>query len=510
MPPAEKAVGRCATGVVARNMGSEVGRVRRVGIALWLAGGIAACAGKVDGGAWQGRADGSLPGPVSEDGGASDAGDFGNSGLTVSVPTELPRPGELPANCAGETQRAQRVDVDIYIMLDRSNSMRDLTGTGASKWDAIREAIRGFVHDPASEGLGVGLQYFPLGAPGVPEECRTDAECGEAGGPCMTRACLPPNNPFAPFNFTLCVNGLDCPPNSPGCAPFGECSADPTLACFNLGAMGCQAQGDCNPVTSACLRYASCALSDYALPAVPIGALSGNAAALDASLASVQPIGLTPTAPALAGALRQARDYANAEPSHRVVAVLATDGLPTDCLASGVTTAAEAVAAVADVAAQGVGFTPSIETYVIGVFAPADTDAMLHLDTMALAGGTERAFLVDATGSVDQDFRAALDAIRGGTLACEFQLPAAPEERTLDYRLVNVELTDPGGTRALLYVGDAGSCGQAELGWYYDADPEQGGVPTKISACPAACDALQSATDASVAIRLGCATLTPE
>lgn len=478
-------------------------------IVLWLAVGIAACAGKVDRGPGQGPVDASAPVSTPDAAGVSrDGGGFSNSPSTVAAPTEPPRTGELPADCVGETQRAQRVDVDLYIMLDRSNSMLELTGTGASKWDAIRDAISGFVNDPASEGLGVGLQYFPLGAPGVPEQCQTDAECGEAAGPCMTRACLPPNNPFLPFEFLLCVDDFDCPPSSPGCASFGECSADPAFACFNLGANGCQARGDCNPVTSGCLRYASCDPIDYALPAVPIAVLSGNAVAIDASLASVQPIGLTPSAPALAGALRQARDHAEAEPSHRVVAVLATDGFPTDCLASGVLTVADAVAAVADVAAQGLGFAPSVETYVIGVFAPTDTDAKLHLDTMAAAGGTERAFLVDATGSVDQELRAALDAIRGGTLACEFQLPSAPEGRTLDYHLVNVELTDVAGTRALFYVGDEASCTTSELGWYYDADPERGGVPTKISACPAACDALQSASEASVSIRLGCESIT--
>jgi hypothetical protein len=312
-----------------------------------------------------------------------------------------------------------------------------------------------------------------------------------------------------------CISDLDCPLTSPGCAQFGQCSADPSFACFNLGAGGCQGQGqalgDCNPVAGECLLYASCDIADYASPAVGIGALPGNAMALMDSLTSEQPIGLTPSSVALAGALTHAADHASANPTHRVIAVLATDGLPTDCFGSPrIMTLEDAVAEVADIAGQGLSASPSIETYVIGVFAPDDPDAMLHLDTIASSGGTDQAFLVDASGDVDQQFQAALDEIRGGTLACDFQLPAAPEGREINYSLVNVELTDASGTRPLFYVENAADCGQTELGWFYDVDPAGGGTPTKISVCDRTCTALREAGSASVEIRLGCATRTPD
>jgi hypothetical protein len=454
-------------------------------------------------------------GDANEDGGSTPAvgpvagsGAFGNADATAGAQSHEPLPpGQVHVDCAGETQRAERVQVDMYVMLDRSGSMLELTGVGGTtKWDAVRAALTEFVSDPESEGLGVGLQYFPLGAEGIPEQCLNDTDCGVAGGPCTAKACLPPRVGNAPF--ATCLVDADCPPNSPGCAPFGECSGDATLACFNFGAGGCGPDGDCNQLAGECLFFASCDPADYAAPAVEIDVLPDNGMALVDSLTAEAPIGLTPTPVALLGALTQCSEHAAAFPDRRVIAVLATDGLPTDCVPEGTTTVEQAVQVVADIAADGASSMPSLETYVIGVFAPEDMGAMQNLALIAQGGGTDEAFVIDASGDVNQQFLAALDEIRGGALSCELELPEAPEGKQLDFNLVNVELTDESGLRSLVYVESEARCGESELGWYYDVPPANG-TPTRIQVCDTTCDTLKAAQEASVEIRLGCPPMTP-
>jgi Mg-chelatase subunit ChlD len=436
-------------------------------------------------------------------GSAGQGSGFGNASMgTAGARADASMPRALSADCVGQTQRAAKVDVDMYIMLDRSDSMREKTGAGPTKWEAIRTALTAFVQDSQSSGLGVGLQYFPLGAPGVPTMCNVDADCG-AQGPCTNRACLPPRI-NVPFSFTQCLTDADCPAISPGCAPFGVCELDDTLACFNLGAGGCQAQGACKPISGECFGYSSCAVADYEAPAVAIGVLPDNASALTKSLMSEMPIGLTPTPVALQGAINRAAAHAVQNPTHRVIAVLATDGMPTQCLPQNVQTSAQAVTAVADIAAKGFAMTPAIETFVIGVFSPDDTGAMANLDQLAVAGGSNHAFIVDVSQDVSQQFIDALATIRGGSLDCEFQLPAPPTGAMLDTQSVNVELMQAGQTSTLLYVKSMDQCGKADLGWYYDADP-----PTKIVVCPKSCDTLRAAHDATIDVRLGCKTKGP-
>ena len=50
--------------------------------------------------------------------------DFGNADNDPDAGVSMPvKPGDLHADCVGETQNAKRVQVDMYIMLDRSGSM---------------------------------------------------------------------------------------------------------------------------------------------------------------------------------------------------------------------------------------------------------------------------------------------------------------------------------------------------------------------------------------------------
>ena len=421
----------------------------------------------------------------------------------MSVTPNAGSGGAPDFSCAKRTEEAKRVPVDMYIMLDRSESMLGVTGTGDTKWDAIRAALAKFVGDPRSSGLGVGLQYFPLGKPGVPEQCTQDSECG-MGGPCVIRVCEPP--PSSPtFIPQYCGTDADCPDKQP-CVLFGLCSRDNSVYCFEFGAGACNSfgsrLGDCLHPISTCDGYATCEPGDYAKPAVPIGELPGQSGMITASLINAMPVGLTPTSAALSGAVQQAKQRAMAEPTHRVIALLATDGLPTECTP----TDAQGIGDIAKNASMG---SSPISTYVVGVFSPQEAAAaQMNLDAWAAAGGTDKAFILDSTQDVNAQFLDALEKIRGGTLACDYVLPPSPEGNELDLGLVNVAVVSDQTTRDLRYVGDAKSCDKTEYGWHYDADPDTGKA-TKIVSCPKTCEMLKM-TSGKVELKLGCKTMGPE
>jgi hypothetical protein len=486
---------------------SSLGRFVALSCASWLA---IACGAEtppqqphaVDSGgkggrghSWAGRS-GDLasdnPEPIVPSGatgaGASGAADDGSAG------------GAALASCVQEVQEAERVPVDMYIMLDRSSSMLSATGAGPSKWDAIRQALNAFLGDPRSEGLGVGLQYFPLGREGVPTTCTQDSDCGDAG-PCMFRACRPPPS-GAEIGLILCISDNDCPGDSPGCAPVGTCQSDQMRYCWSIGNEGCGPQDACIGVRSECYGYASCDAADYAAPAVPIGVLPSNARQLSAALEATRPLGLTPTSAALSGALQRAKAQAQAEPAHRVIAVLATDGAPTECPP----TEPDAIGALAGSALRDA---PSVRTYVIGVFNAMETEARSNLNAWAAAGGTSQAFIIDPGQDVAAQFLDALELIRAGSIACEYLLPPMPVGSALDLARVNVALVEAGRRTDFLYVGDASRCDRAALGWHYDAAPESGEA-TAIVICDAACDTLRMPGNRRVEIQVGCMTRGPD
>src|SRR5439155_15165821 len=109
---------------------------------------------------------------------------------------------------------------------------------------------------------------------------------------------------------------------------------------------------------------ASCLITDYEMPNVPIDVLpgAGNAQA-NAFMTAINGRTLggggTPTVPALAGAIAFSAMWQTAHPERNVYVVFVTDGLPNGCNS----TVADAAAA----AAAGLAGTPSIKTYVLGV-----------------------------------------------------------------------------------------------------------------------------------------------
>jgi hypothetical protein len=129
------------------------------------------------------------------------------------------------------------------------------------------------------------------------------------------------------------------------------------------------------------------------------------------------------------------------------------------------------------------------------------------LTAIAKAGGTREAFIVDTQGDVSEQFRAALNQIRGTRLSCELAIPEPEAGKELDFDKVNVAFDDGSGADTVLNVPDESECDAMTGGWYYDVAPSDG-TPQRIVACPVTCEAFQHVAMGSVQIQLGCATQT--
>lgn len=181
--------------------------------------------------------------------------------------------------------------------------------------------------------------------------------------------------------------------------------------------------------------------------------------------------------------------------------MLATDGIPQGCITFG-----DNLAPAVDALSKGAMQTPSIPTYVIGVFSDVQVaESKPALEKMATAGGTGMPFILTTGDDLTQKFQAALDQIRGAALGCEFDIPK-PNQGTLDYNKVNVHYKGPQGEKDLGYVGDMSKCDPGRGGWYYDVDPKSG-TPKRVLLCPSTCTEVQANKAASqVQLRFGCQT----
>ncbi len=447
--------------------------------------------------------------PVKGDDSAGDSGEVtshggGGAGLPSIDTGSDAGSGDGSETCAAELTTAEIVPLDMYLMVDSSGSMLDTLSTNSTKWSQVKSALRTFLRDTDSAGLGVGMQFFPLIKPNIPEVCGIDADCG-AAAPCIVPGmCWEDSNAFG--QLYECLADTDCFLGP--CVPEGVCQKNGAYYCPKLAA-SCGLDdagadlGTCQepPPHGFCSAPLVCEANAYASPAQPIAALPDSADALIAALDARVPGGRTPTGPALRGALQQATTWAKKHADHRVVVVLATDGLPTDCTPTNIDE-------VGDIAFDAVSATPSVKTVVIGVLTAADVNqgAKTQLDTVAHAGGTDKAIIVDTTKDVASQFLAALDSIRTDPLACEFKVPESGSGKPLDYARVNVNFKEGKRSTPLYYVDRLEDCDPDTGGWYYDTDPMKAD-PKTIYACPANCTAFQASTKTSVEIALGCETI---
>lgn len=479
---------------------------RAVGLAcfgVWLSAALAGCGNK-DSGSTASQGSGGSNG----NGGGPDLG---------TLPSDSAGSSAMGGGCAGKRVDAKRLPLDMYVMLDVSGSMLEQTEGDASvnKWHAVTSALTDFVKDPASAGISVGLQVFPLRHPDAPATCSSDAQCSPNFGKCLTKICW-----AFTANAGPCQSDADCGDNEGDCIAFGLCENDDTFVCRNPGgecgtdADTGKALGACVANVPVCLGSGDCRAADYATTAVPMSELPGAQSTVLAALQALEPDrnGLTPTGPALAGALSLATTWAQAHVDHQVITLLATDGIPTlkgeQGMCQDVGSQAD-LDAIAQLASSAKMAKPSISTFVIGVLGPNDTNATATLQAIATSGGSGKAFIVDTRGNVQTQFRQALDQIRGG-LSCDLAVPEGEPGQPVEYdKNVNVEFSRTGTVESLLYVETAAGCTDHPRGWYYDVDPKTT-KPSRILTCPAVCTDFQATTVGSVDIRLGCQTIKPK
>jgi len=426
--------------------------------------------------------DASAGGGGDDAGPDASAGSGGSSGVGGSGGTVVDAAWDVPIydgnGCTGLEVAAEPFPLDMYVMMDQSGSMGAPVNLynpfGPTQWDAVKQAFLDFFAGTSPDGMSMGIQYFPLPI----DPWSSFGTCTSSGSGCGAG--------------TTCVsmdNGRFC---MDSCSGSGGCSAD--SECMSL-------DGGDGGTVYVCSND-SCNAGDYATPEVPIQPIPGVNQQIVNSLNAHGPTSMTPSAPALEGAVDYAHGWAVQHPSHTTIVVFATDGQPTACTDG----ALQPVNKVKQAAANGLNGSPSIKTFVIGII-PMGMGTMTNgLHGVAAAGGTGQAFIIDVNQDMSAQLQAALEAIRGAFMQCEFQIPNPGYP--LDFGEVNVIYTATNGDEyPVYYVGDLAHCDPANGGWYYDVDPAMG-TPTKISLCPASCSFVQN-YGGSIRIEIGCETIRP-
>lgn len=219
---------------------------------------------------------------------------------------------------------------------------------------------------------------------------------------------------------------------------------------------------------------------------VPIASLPFNAFPITNSFPAEATAYGTPTWPALKGVLTVATAHQDANPTHKVVVVLATDGDPFACEPL-------AISEVAKLAQSALDYN-GVRTFVIGV----EGSIIPNLDEIAAAGGTTAAY--DITDDINE-FTAKMKEIRTESLGCEFEIPPLPNGKELEPDEVNFTYTPAGvgEPKVLLRANDLGDC-MGKPGWYFDSNA----APTKILLCPVSCVTVQADVNAKVDVLFGC------
>lgn len=274
----------------------------------------------------------------------------------------------------------------------------------------------------------------------------------------------------------------------PGVPPF--CTVDTDCTMYGPCVGGLVSADGMTHILGNCQAADQCQTSVYSAPSVPL-VLPPDHQTVVQNIGMQNPGGGTPTEPALAGAEQIAEAWSQAHPGRTTIVVLATDGEPTGCQMN-------AVSDVMNVAAGALSGPQKIKTYVIGVGKSLDS-----LNMVAQSGGSGQAFIVDTGGDVGAAFKAALDAIRGQAVPCDFKVPTMTSSGNVDPNLVNVSFTPVNATTSekipQTFDGTMATCA-ATGGWYYD-NPS---APTLLHMCDASCTKLSQG--GMVEVELGCQT----
>lgn len=233
----------------------------------------------------------------------------------------------------------------------------------------------------------------------------------------------------------------------------------------------------------------SCDPVEYATPPLPWSVLPYSQLATWVSLLKAD--GLTPSLPALQGAVDACKARLGVVAGHKCAVIFVTDGNP-----QGQCTTADPEGDLGKLAEDA--YTNSgIATFAIG-FPGIPAAGEQVLNTIAAKGGTKTPVLIKG-GNVGQEFIDALNLIRGTALACEYKMPTLPPGKKPTFVVVRYTPGDGSAKKQLKRVLTKAECG-SELGWYYDDNTN----PTKILLCPGACGVVQPDTKGKVEVIVMC------
>jgi hypothetical protein len=386
---------------------------------------------------------------------------------------ELPADNGSAKKCEQFSALASLAKLDVFMLIDSSGSMESVTAVGITKWEAVESALMDFLTDPATEGSDVGLTFMPQINADVPTYCHDDSQC-------MLEGACTPHGECLPSKTSICQTDAQCIVAGDHCERLGTCEGAAGVFC-QLANATCGALGDCLPAGT-CENRTQCEPEAYNI--IGLAKIPEQTEGLLFALENRERSGFTPTLPAVRGVLGSAAKHALDNPRNKVVAIVATDGLPTTCdpelPIGGVPAAIENLAEVATEAHE-----QSIQTFVIGVFAPKEAAfAAGNLDAIARAGGSNEAFIITTDTQVSQLFLEALEDVRRSNV-CEFALPA--EAQAVDLTQIRVQLTGADGTKMWIdWIGEDASCGTGP-GFYFDRDPTGDVAPGRVILCPASC-----------------------
>jgi hypothetical protein len=341
-----------------------------------------------------------------------------------------------------------------------------------------------------------------------------DAACGTGSA----RAMLTPVSMFVMFDrSTSMIENPPMPPTrwetaSSALKAFFE---DPAAADLAVGlrffphdtpAAGCTGTGMPNCDSMACAQPLVPLMADPVMPlpkltAEPAATTDAHEQALVAAIMSSAPVPPgtgTPIYSALDGALTWATAYqaAHPRPEQQTVVVLVTDGEPTSCSAD--TRNVDNIAMLASNALMASG----VRTYTVGL--SDSMTGLTFLTQIATAGGGQAFFVMDGATAA-AELIAALKAIQGNALSCDFPYPQAEDGGMADPTRINVDYTagTPGSMpQRIFQVTDAAACG-TQPGWYYDSPT----MPTRIHLCPASCTTVSADPGAALDIQIGCVSI---
>lgn len=397
--------------------------------------------------------------------------------------------------CIPFRSRADLATLDIFVLLDSSGSMEQVTALGITKAGAINQALTGFVQAPESSGVGVGLSFFPFEDTSVRSFCTNDDQCGGEPDSCFAPdVCIP--------GGTLCREDSMCDDDST-CQPLGRCAGRRDFEpCFPVDSI-CDG-GDRCVDAGLCENRTSCDAEDYARPTVDLGLLPGASAAIVRALSAQELGGSTPTLPALVGALERARARGLESPGSKVIVLLATDGFPAACddaLPDPFDTPDPSAGIPAVVSIAQAGVEDGVDTFVVGVFEPEEeADARENFSRIAEAGGTDEPLVISTEDDVTSQLLEALNVLRADVRTCVYAIPAegaVPDPRDLQVRLIS------GGPTELNRVDNEDGCDAGTGGFFFQQDIADGARPGYVELCPSSCR-IATRPDVTVEMQAGC------